>query len=71
LSADELAELHDRLDLIDQLPERPRRFLLRQAIGYSYDEISAAEHATYTTTCRLIADARRKLRELERARGGK
>jgi DNA-directed RNA polymerase specialized sigma24 family protein len=68
-STDDLAELHDRLDLIDQLPERPRRFLLRQAIGYSYDEIAAAEHATYTTTSRLITDARRKLRELDRARG--
>ena len=67
---DELADLHDRLDLIDQLPERPRRFLLRQAIGYSYNEIAAAEGASYTATCRLIAVARRSLRELERARGG-
>jgi DNA-directed RNA polymerase specialized sigma24 family protein len=70
-NTDELADLHDRLDLIDQLPEPARRFLLRQAIGYSYDEIAAAEHATYTTTCRLIANARRKLREPERARGGR
>ena len=40
-STDQLASLHDRLTLIDELPERPRRFLLRQAIGYSYDEIAA------------------------------
>ena len=69
-STHQLASLHDRLTLIDELPERPRRFLLRQAIGYSYDDIAAAEHATYTTTRRLIAHARRRLRELERARGG-
>jgi len=69
-STDQLAELHDRLDLIDELPERRRRFLLRQAIGYSYNEIAAAEGVSYTTTSRLIADAKRRLRELDRARGG-
>jgi DNA-directed RNA polymerase specialized sigma24 family protein len=69
-SADELAELHARLDLVDELPERPRRFLLRLAIGYSYDEIAAAEGATHTTTCKQIARAKRLLRDIERRRGG-
>ena len=31
----------DRLDLVRQLPERPRRFLLRLMLGYSYHEIAA------------------------------
>ena len=33
------------LDLVAQIPERPRRFLLRQALGYSYDEIAALSRA--------------------------
>jgi DNA-directed RNA polymerase specialized sigma24 family protein len=69
-SADELAELHARLDLVDELPERPRRFLLRLAIGYSYDEIAAAENATYNVTRKQIARAKRLLRDIERHRGG-
>jgi len=28
-------------DLVAQIPQRPRRFLLRQALGYSYREIGA------------------------------
>lgn len=31
----------DRLDLVRQLPERPRRFLLRLMLGFSYQEIAA------------------------------
>ena len=69
-SAGELAELHDRLRLVDELPERPRRFLLRLALGYSYDEIAIAEGASYTTTNKQIARAKRLLRDLERAQGG-
>jgi hypothetical protein len=45
----ELADLRDPSTSSTRLPERPRRFLLRQAIGDSYNEIAAAEHATYTT----------------------
>jgi RNA polymerase sigma factor (sigma-70 family) len=69
-STDQLADLHDRLDLIDELPEHRRRFLLRHATGYSYNEIAAAEGVSDNTTRRLIAEARRGLRELDRARGG-
>ncbi len=54
-----------RLDLVTQLPERPRRFLLRLALGYSYREIAAAEGASYTTTNKQIARAKRLLRNLE------
>src|SRR4051812_32731054 len=39
----ELAALHERLAIVDAIPERPRRFLLRLALGYSYDAITAAE----------------------------
>jgi hypothetical protein len=39
--ADELAELHSRQELVDELPERPCRFLVRLALGYSYEEIAA------------------------------
>lgn len=65
---DELVLARLRLDLVRQLPERPRRFLLRLALGYSYREIAEAEHASYTTTSKQIARAKRLLRELE-ARG--
>jgi len=64
--ADELAEQHMRLDLVKQIPERPRRFLLRLALGYSYDEIAVAEGAaSYSTVNKQIARAKRLLRNLE------
>jgi DNA-directed RNA polymerase specialized sigma24 family protein len=65
-----LAALHQRLELIDEIPERPRRFLLRLALGHSYDEIAAAEHASYSTTNKQIARAKGLLRELDHAQGG-
>jgi DNA-directed RNA polymerase specialized sigma24 family protein len=65
--AHELADQHLRLELVQQLPERPRRFLLRLALGYSYHEIAAAEGVTYTTTNKQIARAKRPLRELDHA----
>ena len=64
-AADTIAVQHDRLQLVAQIPERPRRFLLRQALGYSYAEISAHERATLTTTNKQIAGAKRLLRQLE------
>jgi DNA-directed RNA polymerase specialized sigma24 family protein len=65
---DELSAQHLRLDLVYQLPERPRRFLLRLAVGYSYDEIAAVERVSYTTTNKQITRAKRLLRELDHAR---
>jgi len=65
----ELAALHQRLELVDEIPERPRRFLLRLALGYSYDAISAAEGVSQTTTNKQIARAKRLLRELDHAQG--
>jgi DNA-directed RNA polymerase specialized sigma24 family protein len=44
--------------------------LLRLALGYSYDEIAAAEHASYSTTNKQIARATGLLRELDHAQGG-
>jgi DNA-directed RNA polymerase specialized sigma24 family protein len=62
---DELAAQHERLDLVTQIPERPRRFLLQLALGYSYREIAAHEDASLTTTNKQIARAKRLLRALD------
>ena len=43
-AAHDVAERRMRLQLVAlvaQIPERPRRFLLRLALGYSYEEIAA------------------------------
>lgn len=63
--ADELADQHARLQLVAQLAPRPRRFLLRLALGYSYREIAAHERVSLTTTNKQIARAKRLLRALE------
>lgn len=64
-SAEHVAAQHLRLDLVAQIPERPRRFLLRLAVGYSYTEIAAAEGVSARTTDRQIARAKRILRDLQ------
>jgi DNA-directed RNA polymerase specialized sigma24 family protein len=63
--ADELAAHRARLDLVDEIPERPRRFLLRLALGYSYRAIAIDERASLTTTNKQIACAKRRLRALD------
>ncbi|MGI8730187.1 MAG: RNA polymerase sigma factor [Solirubrobacteraceae bacterium] len=68
-SSEQLALLHDRLDLVRQLPQRPRRFLLRLMLGYGYREIATAENTTYRVVDRQIARARRLLRELDQQGG--
>jgi hypothetical protein len=51
--------------------ERSSRWsLLRLAVGYSYHEIAAAEDASYSTTNKQMARAKRLLRELDHAQGG-
>jgi len=65
--ADQIAEQRARLKLIEQIPERPRRFLLRLAVGYTYDEIGAAEGASYSTVNKQLARAKRLLRDIEHA----
>ena len=73
-AADESAALQMRcdlaLDLVAQIPERPRRFLLRLALGYSYHEIAAAEGVSYRTTDRQITRAKRRLEQIAAADGG-
>ena len=64
-SVTKVADDRARLDVVAQIPERPRRFLLRLSFGYSYDEIAAAEHVSVRTVDRQIARARRLLRELQ------
>jgi DNA-directed RNA polymerase specialized sigma24 family protein len=61
-STDTIAADRDRLALVAQLPHRPRRFLLRLAMGYRHREIAADEHATATTTNKQITRAKRLLR---------
>ena len=48
------------LDLVAQIPERPRRFPLRLALGYSYDEISIAEWSRSALPCSAWATVRRR-----------
>ena len=60
--ADELAAPRARVGLVEQLPERPRRFLLRLVLGHSYREIAADERVSLTTTSHQIARAKRLLR---------
>ena len=50
---------------MQQLPERPRRFLLRQTLGYSYVEIAELEGVTRTCTNKQLARAKRLLRQIE------
>jgi DNA-directed RNA polymerase specialized sigma24 family protein len=50
---------------VRQLPERPRRFLLRLMLGYSYHEIAAAENVTYRIVNRQVARGKRLLRQLD------
>jgi len=65
--ADLIAAQRARLDLVAQIPQRPRRFLLRQAVGHSYREIAADEMVSLTTTNKQIARAKRLLRALDSA----
>ena len=64
-SSEEIAELRARLALVRELPERPRRFLLRQMLGYSYDEIAQLEGVSWTCTNKQLARAKRLLRDLD------
>jgi DNA-directed RNA polymerase specialized sigma24 family protein len=66
-AVEDLAAYRARLELIGELPERPRRFLLRRALGYTYREIAALEHVSMRTTDTQLARARRLLRDLDRA----
>jgi hypothetical protein len=63
-SADEVAAQRARLGLVAEIPERPRRFLIAQALGYSHREIAAHERVSLTTTGKQIARGRRTLRAL-------
>lgn len=65
--ADEIAAQRARLELVDSIAVRPRRFLLRLALGHSYREIAADERVSVRTTDRQIARAKRTLRTLDAA----
>ena len=62
---DQLAAQHARLELVAEVPQRPRRFVMRLALGYSYREIAAHECVSLTTANRQIARGKRLLRKLE------
>jgi len=68
LGADEIVAQHERLALVAQIPERPRRFLLRLALGHSYREIAVEESVGLTTTSHQIARAKRLLRAADTSR---
>jgi DNA-directed RNA polymerase specialized sigma24 family protein len=67
--ADEVVAQRARLRLIEQIAERPRRFLWRLALGNSYVEIAAQERVSVCTTNKQLAHARRALRTLDAAQG--
>ncbi len=67
LDVDELVDHRARLELVAQVPERQRRFLMRIALGQSHREIASAERASLRTTSRQIVRARQRLRALESA----
>lgn len=62
---DDVADQRARLDLVGDIPQRPRRFLTRLALGYSYREIAVQERVSLTTTNKQLTRARRALRRLE------
>jgi RNA polymerase sigma factor (sigma-70 family) len=64
-SAESVAALRARIDVVRELPERPRRFLLRHMLGYTYNEIATVEGVSRRTTERQLARARRLLRDLQ------
>jgi DNA-directed RNA polymerase specialized sigma24 family protein len=64
-SLETIALLRERLDLVRQIPERPRRFLLRLMLGYSYNEIAAQENTSYRVVNRQVARAKRLLRQID------
>ena len=64
-SPETIALLRHRLDLVRQIPERPRRFLLRLIIGNSYNEIATQENTSYRVVNRQIARAKRLLRQID------
>ena len=75
--ADELAAQRARIGLVEQLPERPRRFLLRLALGHSYREIAASRRARQphddeqADRTRQAAAGRRRRRRAESTIAGK
>jgi DNA-directed RNA polymerase specialized sigma24 family protein len=64
---EDLAAQRARLRLVTQIPERPRRFMLRHALGYTYREVAADENVSMTTTDKQIARGKRLLRALDAA----
>ncbi|MGI8731063.1 MAG: RNA polymerase sigma factor [Solirubrobacteraceae bacterium] len=60
--ADEVVAQRERLALVAQIPERPRRFLLRLALGYGYRDIAVEESVSLRTSHNQIARAKRLLR---------
>lgn len=64
-AVDELVGQRARLQLVAQVPDRPRRFLLRAALGHTQQEIADAERASLRTTSKQIARARQRLRALD------
>jgi RNA polymerase sigma-70 factor (ECF subfamily) len=64
---DELAELRERLRLIDWLPERQQRVLWLHAAGLSYAEIASSTGCTLRTVERQLLRAKHRVKALEAA----
>ena len=64
---DELAEHHERLELIRWLPERQQRLLWLHAVGLSYAEIARSTGCTPRTVERQLLRAKRRIKALAAA----
>ena len=58
----DLAEQHERLRLVDSLPDRQQRFVWLQALGFSYTEIALHTGSSERTVERQLLRAKRGLR---------
>ena len=63
---DRAVEVRAALEVLASLPKRQRLNLALLIAGYSYDEIAAMTHASYTSDNKRLARARRTIRRQQR-----
>lgn len=60
---DDTLEARRALRALASLPERQRRFVVLKVAGWSYEEIAAREHVSFTAVNKHLVKARKRLRE--------
>ncbi|MFL5864112.1 MAG: RNA polymerase sigma factor [Solirubrobacteraceae bacterium] len=68
-SPPEIVEPRLRLEVLDALPERQRRLIWLQGLGFDYGEMATRTGASVRTVERQLTKARRTLRSVEAAEG--